>query len=235
MKICDPRAANRPELTVLYGLWRSGLGCDLGCGLWRAPLQVLVLAGLPLLPAIAADDLAQAQGLLEQMTPAQRAATGVERLSVDERAALEAWLAKRVEQRAAATVNAVDAPTTRQAPVVTPPGESVAQQSTAAPAATEAEIEAEVERRVTEKLTEAKAFDMLSDAPFEAEVSAAFDGWSGKTLFRLTNGQMWRQRSNTRYRHQSPDRRVRFEKNWLGGWEMTVLESGRSVTVKRVK
>jgi hypothetical protein len=26
-----------------------------------------------------------------------------------------------------------------------------------------------------------------------------------------------------------------LRKNWLGGWEMTVLDGGRSVTVKRVK
>lgn len=203
-----------------------------GPAAWRTPLRVLVLATLPLLPASAVGEGVAAEGLLDRMTPAQRAATGVDRLSAGERAALEAWLAGQLGRQ---TAVATDEPDVTQAPVATPRGEMVAERPSEAKPATESEIEAEVERRVNEKLSEAKAFEVLDDGPFEAELTAGFSGWSGKTLFKLTNGQVWRQRSNTRYRHQSADRRVRFEKNWLGGWEMTVLDGGRSVTVKRVK
>lgn len=218
--------------------------CDLRPSI-KSALLILSIGAASASPVLAADGSSTAPmgeaRSLGQMTPAQRAVTGVDRLTDAERAALEAWMAGRLDRQGKTLRDGVGelssapapAPAPGSAPVVTPVGEVVV--SAAPAAASEAAIEAEVERRVNQKLSEAKAFDVLDDKPFEAELGASFTGWSGDTLFTLTNGQVWRQRSNTRYRHQSSDRRVRFEKNWLGGWEMTVLDGGRSVTVKRVK
>lgn len=59
-----------------------------------------------------------------------------------------------------------------------------------------------------------------------------FDGWSGETVFRLENGQVWEQRLDGRYRYRGePNPEVRIERNWLGFYRMTVIGTGRSVGV----
>ena len=59
-----------------------------------------------------------------------------------------------------------------------------------------------------------------------------FGGWSGKTVFRLENGQVWEQRLDGRYRYRGePNPEVRIERNWLGFYRMTVIGTGRSVGV----
>ena len=98
-------------------------------------------------------------------------------------------------------------------------------------------IETEVERRVAAKLaaTQTGKDSPKGDMPLEARLVGDFKGWTGKTVFRLDNGQVWRQRSASTYRHKGSDMRVRFEQNWMGGWEMEVLSSGKSVLVKKVR
>ena len=98
-------------------------------------------------------------------------------------------------------------------------------------------IEAEVERRVAKELATRKqpAKAAVNTGPFEATLVGDFTGWRGKTVFRLDNGQIWRQRSSSQYRHRGSDQRVKFDKNWMGGWEMTVVSSGKSVLVSKVR
>jgi hypothetical protein len=107
-----------------------------------------------------------------------------------------------------------------------------------APEVAEAAIEAEVARRVAEEVAAAKAAEqsLEDNAPFEATLLPPFDGWRGKTVFKLDNGQIWRQRSKGTYLHRGgDDLRVRFKKNWIGGWEMRLVEADKSVLVKRIK
>ena len=103
-----------------------------------------------------------------------------------------------------------------------------------------AEREAEIERRVAieveaakQEIAEAPSEPAVSE-PFEAEIQGRFAGWSGKTVFPLDNGQVWRQRHGGRYRHTDDDQRVRIYKNLLGMWQMKVLSNGRSVPVRRI-
>ena len=98
-------------------------------------------------------------------------------------------------------------------------------------------IEAEVERRVAQELATRKqpTKAVVSNGPFEAALVGDFTGWRGKTVFRLDNGQVWRQRSSSKYRHRGNDQRVTFDKNFMGGWEMTVVSTGKSVLVSKVK
>ena len=70
---------------------------------------------------------------------------------------------------------------------------------------------------------------------FNTHIVGAFTGWEGKTRFRLANGQTWQQRTMNRYRYRAEDPDVRLKKNFLGFWEMEILETGRSVGVKQVK
>ena len=67
-----------------------------------------------------------------------------------------------------------------------------------------------------------------------AKVVPAFTGWSGKTIFRLDNGQVWQQRQPGKMRYSGPDSTVIISQNLMGKYMLKHEESGRSVGVKRV-
>ena len=69
----------------------------------------------------------------------------------------------------------------------------------------------------------------------EARIVPPFSGWSGQTLFRLDNGQVWRQRIKGRYMFSGEDTRVVITRNLLGFYNMTLVSSGRSVGVEPVR
>jgi hypothetical protein len=63
-----------------------------------------------------------------------------------------------------------------------------------------------------------------------------FDGWDGKTLFTLENGQVWKQRLSGRYRYDGPaEPMVVIDRNALGFYRLTMQDGGRSVGVTRVR
>lgn len=75
-----------------------------------------------------------------------------------------------------------------------------------------------------------KEFEIVS------RIAGDFDGWSGKTIFRLENGQTWRQRLSGRYSYSGPPNpEVRITKNLFGFYELTVVETGKTVGVKTVR
>ena len=47
-----------------------------------------------------------------------------------------------------------------------------------------------------------------------------FKGWSGKTVFKLENGQVWQQRTGGNYPYRGSNPEVRITKNFMGftGW-----------------
>ncbi|TCO78497.1 hypothetical protein [Chromatocurvus halotolerans] len=70
----------------------------------------------------------------------------------------------------------------------------------------------------------------------KSRISGDFNGWDGDTIFRLENGQIWQQRLAGRYPYRGPENpEIRISKNFLGFYKMTVLESGKSVGVKRLR
>lgn len=69
----------------------------------------------------------------------------------------------------------------------------------------------------------------------EASVVPPFTGWSGETLFRLDNGQVWRQRIKGRYVFSGDDTRVVITRNFLGFYMLTVAATGRSIGVEPVR
>ena len=62
-----------------------------------------------------------------------------------------------------------------------------------------------------------------------------FHGWDGDTIFRLENGQVWKQRlpGNWHYRASTPE--VELSKNFMGYWMLRVLEADRAVGVTRIE
>lgn len=88
-------------------------------------------------------------------------------------------------------------------------------------------VEAEVLQETNEKVREARV-----EHEVVSRIVGDFDGWSGETVFRLENGQVWEQRLDGRYRYRGePNPQVRIYRNWLGFYRMTVIDTGRTVGV----
>ena len=68
----------------------------------------------------------------------------------------------------------------------------------------------------------------------EARIVGPFDGWDGKTYFRLDNGQVWQQRVSGNYRKKAENPEVVVEKGRFG-YYLRLKGESRSIGVKRLK
>lgn len=146
-----------------------------------------------------------------QLTPAERAAAGLDTLTPAQQEKLNA-LAGRFAREGA-----------RQAIEV---------------AKVEAKAEAKAE---AVKLVKQQEQARVGLAPAGEEVVASriageFRGWTGQTLFRLENGQTWVQtdKSESNFLPVQPGPEVEIRKSGMGGWKLQILPQGRWVRVKRV-
>ena len=160
------------------------------------------------------------------MSAEERVKSGVDTLTAEQRQFLNNWLKENYDRRTESVVTRT-----------TPDEQSASTEQPAKLEATPEAIVAEVDRRVAAKLADKRESEKTkqSDSDFEARLTSDFTGWTGKTIFKLDNGQVWRQRSSANYRHRGSDTRVKFKKNWMGGWEMTVVSSGKTVLVRKVQ
>jgi len=69
----------------------------------------------------------------------------------------------------------------------------------------------------------------------KTRIAGEFAGWSGNTVFRLENGQVWRQRLPGQWFYRADSPEIELRKNALGFWTMTVLATNRSIGVTRVE
>lgn len=163
-----------------------------------------------------------------EMSPLERRAMGIDGLSVEQLEALNQWLRKRFDRGQENTTIEVRAEVREQL-------------LEAARVADAAEREAEIERRVAIEVEAAKQKIGVTQSeptvsePVKAKIQGSFYGWSGNTVFALDNGQVWRQRAGNVYRHKGSDYKVELKRNFFGGWEMTMISSGKTVLVTRVK
>ena len=168
----------------------------------------------------------ESENIESAMSAEERLKSGVDTLTAEQRQFLNEWLKEHYGRRSESDVTRITAD-----------DRSELSEQPAKLEATPEAIEAEVDRRVAAKLADKRESEKTkqSDSSFEASLTGDFTGWSGKTIFKLDNGQVWRQRSSANYRHRGSDRRVKFKKNWMGGWEMTVVSSGKTVLVRKVR
>lgn len=68
-----------------------------------------------------------------------------------------------------------------------------------------------------------------------AHIIGEFRGWTGKTLFKLDNGQIWQQRLNGKHFYRAVDPEVIISKNALGFYRLEIAATGKRVGVKRLK
>jgi hypothetical protein len=150
------------------------------------------------------------------LTAEEASRSGLNKLTEEELAYLEAWLAAPIAQAASESSSQSAAQPT------------VASASPIAPAATTTSAAAAVD-----------PFDKPKQPPrLVARVLPPFTGWDGRTEFRLDNGQVWRQRLPGRYVHQggleSPTEVV-ITRNFFGFFVLTVPSSGRGTGVERIQ
>ena len=190
--------------------------------IWRHAAAISLFVPLWMSATASADT--DFQPLEQAMTKEERNRSGLDSLSAEQRKFLNNWLQQRYGPDATNMREESDS----SADTAVQLSEQSSQEKV---------IEAEVERRVAKELATRKqpAIAAVNNGPFEATLVGDFTGWRGKTVFRLDNGQIWRQRSSSQYRHRGSDQRVKFDKNWMGGWEMTVVSSGKSVLVSKVR
>jgi hypothetical protein len=67
-----------------------------------------------------------------------------------------------------------------------------------------------------------------------SRIVGEFRGWDGDTVFRLENGQVWKQRIRGRWFYRATAPEVELKKNFLGFWEMRIVEANRAVGVTRI-
>ena len=84
-------------------------------------------------------------------------------------------------------------------------------------------------KKTSEQLAEEKTEEIV------AKVVPAFRGWSGKTIFKLDNGQVWQQRQVGKLRYNGDDSTILIYRNMLGGYMLKHNDTGRSVGVKRIQ
>lgn len=169
-------------------------------------------------------------GFWQQLTSEERRAAGLDRLSPEQQAALDG-LAERYGREGARQVR-----------------EQVKQEVRAE---AKQEVREEVKQEVREEVKREMKTDEKTRAVVEAGLPPAevkdlvirsramgkFNGWSGETIFRLENGQIWVQTDNTDSlwlpAMENPEVEIRRSK--IGGWKLYL--SGRSswVRVRRVK
>lgn len=74
-----------------------------------------------------------------------------------------------------------------------------------------------------------------TDQPIVSNIVGEFKGWTGKTVFKLENGQIWKQRQSGRYLKKLENPEVEISKNLLGFYMMELVETGKRIGVKRLR
>ena len=170
------------------------------------------------------------------MAPEDFTAAGLDKLTDAERAHLSEWVARYREgavkgppvpgkQRKEAAAAAASAAAAGEAGAEQGSDQVAADES--APATTDV-YPAEYTTREEKKERRKVKYEL------NAKVIPEFRGWTGKTVFPLDNGQVWRQRTPGRMRYSGGDSNVVITQNWLGKFIMNHPATGRSVGVRRI-
>lgn len=169
------------------------------------------------------------------MTPEEFNLFGLEKLTAEERAALQQWLLDQRDSEHESVATDGDAPQRVEPSVGDSSPKYMQQASGEAAAPTTATDERNMKAR--EQAFGLEALQTASNelAAMQARVVNRFSGWKGGTVFKLDNGQVWKQRTAGKYYYTGDDTRVEIRKNVLGFYEMELLAAGRAVGVRRLK
>ena len=80
-----------------------------------------------------------------------------------------------------------------------------------------------------------KKIQKLQKVGVRRNIVGHFSGWTGKTVFRLDNGEVWKQRLDSRYAISLENPEIEIKRNLFGFYEMKIIKTGRRVGVTRLK
>ncbi len=166
----------------------------------------IVSLSLLLLSAVAQAD--ERPDIRHLMSAAEYQAAGLDRLDPDQVDALNDWLWRFQQGR------------------VQPPSSALASPETA--------DRTRPERQASAR-TPSDADSKEEPERIRSRIVGDFSGWDGKTVFRLENGQVWRQRTTGKYYITAKNPEVELYRNWLGLYWLRLVDTGKSVGVKRVE
>jgi len=69
----------------------------------------------------------------------------------------------------------------------------------------------------------------------QSRFDGSFTGWSGATVFRLENGQVWKQAESGRLSLKAERPMITIRRGWFGAYYLNVEGANKSIRVKRVK
>ncbi|MGD9584732.1 MAG: hypothetical protein AB7V26_13825 [Lysobacterales bacterium] len=189
-------------------------------------LRALAFTALSLLAVTAT-----AQVPIEQaMSAAERAATGIDKLSSEQLAALNAWLA--VQRGATAAGSAVAEIAPAPAPVDRGPPIRHSRNEGAAPA--QAAVADDGPPVVARLRDQASGVDKIKRV--DSRLVGDFTGWREGQVFILENGQHWQVLDREAYRTRSQTNpSVNLRRSMLGTWMFRIDGQNRSVRVERIK
>ncbi|HUL52570.1 MAG TPA: hypothetical protein VLT83_04070 [Opitutaceae bacterium] len=190
-----------------------------------ARIHLLVIALVSAVSAGAAET-----GFWQQLTPEERRAAGLDQLSPEQRRALDG-LAERFAREGVRQVRE-EAKQEVRAEVRAEAREEVKQ-----------EVREEVKREMTavEKTRAVAQAGLPAEEPKDLTVRSRalgkFHGWSGDTVFRLENGQVWVQTDPTDSTWLPPmeDPEVEIRRSGFGGWKLYLGGKSSWVRVRRLK
>jgi len=191
-------------------------------------MKKINLAWLLLAMSMATAGAAEA-GFWRQLTPEERRAAGVEQLTPEQQAALDALAARYAREGARQVREQVK--------------QEVREEARAeARAQVTPEVREEVRRELKagEKTHEEARLGLPAedkDAVVTSRILGRFNGWSGDTVFQLENGQTWVQANGSDSlwlpTMENPEVEIRSAK--LGGWKLYLKDKGFWLRVRRVK
>lgn len=191
-------------------------------------MKKINLAWLLLAMSMATAGAAEA-GFWRQLTPEERRAAGVEQLTPEQQAALDALAARYAREGARQVREQVKQ-------------EVRAEARAEARAQVTPEVREEVRRELKagEKAHEEARLGLPAedkDAVVTSRILGRFNGWSGDTVFQLENGQTWVQANGSDSlwlpTMENPEVEIRSAK--LGGWKLYLKDKGFWLRVRRVK
>ncbi len=91
-----------------------------------------------------------------------------------------------------------------------------------------------IENHKTSQHFDGNTSDSEDDYFLVSEIDGIFEGWSGSTIFRLKNGQIWQQRLSGKWKYYKQAPSVKIKKNFFGYFVMRV-DNQKSIGVKRIK
>ena len=170
--------------------------------------------------ALSTAALAQSR-FSERLTPEERTSAGLDQLTPEQIATLEA-LIKRDQGRGEQVV---------REKIRTELREEV---KAAVKEEVRAEVKAEVKKQTRAEARKEVAEERLAETRILTRIKGRFDGWDGATVFKLENGQVWKQSEPGMFYVAPVDSPAVLVEKVYGGWRLYYTDGGW-IRVVRIK